>query len=110
MDEQRPLAESGGTAVHGAIASPPRLAIDDRRHQPLRPHPGDVKVDQYDATHSIRRSVIWAQTPFAATILSREGKAWAGQRPNGRGGILQPSEPNVALPLLEVYRRIVLDD
>jgi hypothetical protein len=36
--------------------------------------------------------------------------AWERRRPSGRDAVLQPTELNVATPLMEVFRRIVLDD
>lgn len=106
----RPIATSGGIATNGAIASHLRLAVDDRRQQPFPPRRGDLKAHEYDKTPSIRRIVIRAQTAVEATIVSREGDARARERPSGRDAILQLKELNVAIPLLEAYRHIVLDD
>jgi hypothetical protein len=36
--------------------------------------------------------------------------AWERGRPSGRDAILQLADLNVAIPLVEVFRRIVLDD
>jgi hypothetical protein len=46
-----------------------------------------------------------AGPPTAGPFLAREPG-----RLNGRDAILQLTELNVALPLMEVFRRIVLDD
>lgn len=105
-----PIATSGGIVANGAIASHLRLAGDDRRQQPFPPRRGDLKSYEYGKTPSIPRIFIRAQTAIEATILSREGDARGRERASGRDTILQLTELNVAIPVVEAYRRIVLDD
>ncbi len=69
----------------------------------------DVKADESSARPATGRCAMLAQTVVETTILSRND-ARASGRPSGRDAIPQPKEFNVALPLAEVYRPIVLDD
>jgi hypothetical protein len=105
----RPIATNGRTAAHGAIAVHRRPSVDDLPQQPLRPHSSDLKVDESDATPSIRRHVSRGQTTVKATILSHEA-AWACEQVSSREAALRLTEVNVAIARLEVYRNIVLDD
>lgn len=104
------VATSDGATADGATASQPRLATDSPPQRPVDPLCGDPNAGDDCATPPVDRAIMWAQTAVEAAILSREDEAWGRERLSGCDAILQLTELNVAIPLVEVYRRIVLDD
>jgi hypothetical protein len=69
-----------------------------------------AKADERGAPSSIGRHLMLAQPAAEATIPSPQSGARARGCASGRDAIIQLTEFLVALPLAEVYRRIVLDD
>ena len=61
-----------------------------------------VKNREYEATPSVRRYVMLAQTRIAATVFAREGESWTGHL-LAEDAMLAMPEIGIEVPLAELY-------